>query len=135
MVRTVEPDDLSQHVRVARIRLRTRRAVPVAVARGLDRVDRPHLVAGRQQRLHPRPPVGLDPDQHLIRLVVVAEMITDQAVQVGDPGHPFGESAAGKHLPVPVLQLDVVMGLSPVIPKEQHPPSPPSNRQSGASSM
>lgn len=120
VVRTVETDDLGQHMRIARIGLRLRGAVPFAVAGSLNRVDRPHLVAGRDQRLHPRTTVGLDPDQHLVRILVVAEMIRDQGVQIRDPDDPFEKPAAQEHPTGPVLQLDVVMGFSPVVPQKQH---------------
>jgi hypothetical protein len=56
----------------------------------------------------------------LIRLVVIAEVIRDQSVQVSNAGYSLRESPASQHLAVPVLQLDVVMGLSPVVPEKQH---------------
>jgi hypothetical protein len=76
----VQPDNLGQHMRIPRIGLRPRRDVPFPVAGGLDRVDRPHLVAGRDQRLHPRPAIGFNPDQHLIGLIPIAEVVADQSV-------------------------------------------------------
>jgi hypothetical protein len=63
--------------------------VPLPVAGGLDRVDRPHLIARRDQGLHPRAAVGLDPDQHLVRLVVITQMVRDQRMQGRDARDPF----------------------------------------------
>ena len=93
--------------------------MPFPVAGHRHRVDRVHLIAGRQQRLHPRPAVGLDPDHDRVRLVV-AEMVGDQRVQRGDPGHALGQPAPDQPPPAGVLDLDVVMGLGPVITDEQH---------------
>ena len=45
-------------------------------------------VPGRQQRLHPRAPVGLDPDHDLLRLVILLQLLGDQLVQPSDPGDP-----------------------------------------------
>jgi hypothetical protein len=64
----VQPNNLGQQMRIARIRLRPRGGVPLPIARHLQRVDRIDQIAGRQQCLHPRAAVGLDPHQHLIRL-------------------------------------------------------------------
>ena len=81
VMRPVQPDDLGQQMRIRRIGLRPRRGVPFPVAGHLHRIDRIHHIAGRQQRLHPRPALGLDPDQHLIRLGRRVQMLSDQLVQ------------------------------------------------------
>ena len=67
MMRPVLPDELSQQMRIGRIRLRPRRGVPFPIPGHLHRIDRKHHIAGRQQCLHPRPTLGLNSDQHLIR--------------------------------------------------------------------
>jgi hypothetical protein len=59
--------------------------VPLAVARDRQRVDREHLIAGREQRLHPRAAVGLDPDDDPLRLLGAAAVLPDQLVQQRDP--------------------------------------------------
>ncbi len=55
----VQTDNLGQHVRIPRVGLRPRRSMAVPVPRRLERVDRIHRVAGRDQRLHPRATIGL----------------------------------------------------------------------------
>ena len=67
---TVQPDDLRQDVRVPGVGLRARRGMPLAIPGRLDRVDREHHIARGDQRLHPRPTVRLDPDQHIADLIV-----------------------------------------------------------------
>ena len=62
VVGAVQPDDLGQQVRVGGIGLRARGGVPFPVAGHRHRVDREHLVAGRDQRRDPRAAVGLDAD-------------------------------------------------------------------------
>ncbi len=36
-----------------------------------------------------RPPVGLDPDPHLLRPVLLTRELPDQLMQLGDPRDPF----------------------------------------------
>ena len=81
VMRSVQPNDLGEHMRVHRIGLRPRRRMPFPIPGHLQRVDREHRVAGREQRLHPRPTIGLDPHQHLIRLGRGVEMLGDQLMQ------------------------------------------------------
>src|SRR4051794_11928412 len=98
------------------------------VAGRLQRVDRIDGVTRGDQRLHPRAPVGLDPDQHLLGLRTLLQMVPDQGVQYREPLDPLGEPAADQQPAVVVFDLDVVMGLSPVIADEQplcSPSSPP----------
>ena len=87
---TVEPDQLGQHMRIARVGLRTRGPMALAITGDLERVDRIDGVARRDQRLDPRTAIGLDPEHHLVRIVVIAEVITSQGVQRGQPDHAFG---------------------------------------------
>ena len=47
-------------------------------------------------------------------------MIRDQSVQISDPDHSFREPAPDQDPAVSVLQIHVVMGLSPVVADEQH---------------
>ena len=120
VMRPVQPDDLGQQMRIRRIRLRPRRGMPFPIPRHLQRVDRKHHIAGRQQRLHPRPTVGLDPHQHLIRLSRRIQMLRDQLVQRRDPGQALRQPASGQHPARLVFDLDVVVGLSPIVANEQH---------------
>jgi hypothetical protein len=41
--------------------------MPFPIPGHLQRVDRKHHIAGGQQRLHPRPALGLNSNQYLIR--------------------------------------------------------------------
>jgi hypothetical protein len=90
-----------------------------AVPRRRQRVDREHLIAGREQRLHPRAAVGLDPDHHLIRFGVDRQMLSQQRVQLPDPRDTLRQPATDQPAPGLVLDLHIVMGLSPVVPDEQ----------------
>jgi hypothetical protein len=68
--------------------------------------------------------IGLDPDQHLRVIVVLAQQPADHSMQRGHPGSTFRQPPAGQHLPGLVHHLDIVMVLSPVITREQpHQPS------------
>ena len=84
-----------------------------------QRVDRIHLVAGRKQRLHPRPPLGLDPDHDLNRLIVVADVLADQRVQPGNPGDPFRQAGLTQPATGLVLHLHIVVILSPIVSDQQ----------------
>ena len=116
----IQAHQLSQHVRIAGIALGAGGAVPLSVARHLPRVDRVDEVAGSDQRLHPRPTVGLDPDDDLVGLGVLIEMVGDQGVQRGQPRHTLGQPPTGQPPAGLVEQLHVVMGLGPVVSQEQH---------------
>jgi hypothetical protein len=48
-------------------------------------------------------------------------MLSNQPMQSRDPGHPIGQPPPDQHRPGVVLDLNVVMGLSPVIADKQHP--------------
>ena len=80
-----------------RVALGAGHAVAFPVPRGLQRVHRVHRVPGRDQRGHPRAAVGLDPDHHLRIIRVLAQLLPDQLVQLGHPGHPLRQPPAGQH--------------------------------------
>jgi hypothetical protein len=67
VMRPIQPDDLGQQMRIRGIRLRPGRGMAFPIPGHLQRVDREHHIPRRQQRLHPRPALGLNSDQHLIR--------------------------------------------------------------------
>jgi hypothetical protein len=132
VVRPVQPDDLGQQMRVSRIGLRPGRGVPLPVAGHLHRVDRVHLIPGRDQRGDPRAVIGLDPDLHqrlgLSRLQIgplLGHVVSDQRVQSGDSFDAFGQPPTRQQPALVVDQLDIVMVLGPVISHEQHPVSFP----------
>jgi hypothetical protein len=65
-------------------------------------------------------------------------MICDQRVQQRKSADLFREPTADQDPAPPVLQLDIVLGLSPTIPEEQHRPGSLrilSNHSSGGSSQ
>jgi hypothetical protein len=62
-------------------------------------------------------------------------MIRDQSVQISDPDHSFREPAPDQDPAVSVLQIHVVMGLSPVVPEKQHSRPTFHSTNSGTSSM
>ncbi len=118
------PHHVREGVRISGVALGTRGAVTLLEPRHLPRVQPIHLVPGRNQRLHPQAPVSLDRDHHLARVTVV-QVLADQLVQPGDPGDPLGQPPGGQLAALLVLDLHIVVILSPVIPDEQHLSSPP----------
>ena len=109
--------EIGQHPRVAGIALCARYGVPVAVATGGQRIDRVDRVPGLEQRRDPQAAVGLDPDHDLARLGCV---LGQQRVQLPDPCEALGHAPLREPLAVLVEHADVVVGLSPVIPDEDH---------------
>jgi len=47
-------------------------------------------------------------------------MIGHQPMQSADPGYPLRQATTRQHPTLVVLHLDVVMGLRPIVPDEQH---------------
>jgi len=104
------PQEQTRLMRIGRVTFGTRYRMPLAVLRRLQRVDREHLIPGRGQRRHPRPPVGLDPDQHPRLIGIgITELPSDHGVQPGHPHHPLGQTGPGQPPPRVVHQLHVVM--------------------------
>ena len=61
--------------------------VAVAVAGGGQRVDRKHLVAGRDQREDPQAAVGFDPDHDLVGFLGVSGQ---EFMELADAGKSLG---------------------------------------------
>ncbi len=114
----VSTHHVSEHVRASGIALGPRYREPVAVSGSLQRVDREHGVAGADQRLHPRAPVGLNPDHHLERLVC-PDVLTDQRVQPSHSRYPFRQPGLGQFPSRGVHHLHVMVVFRPVIAHEQ----------------
>jgi hypothetical protein len=89
--------------------------LPAAVAAHHLRVDRIHLVAGRQQRPDQQPPVGLDPHRHLCWLL---GMGGHQRVQLAHARRPIGDPPGGQHGSVLIQQAQVMVAFAPVHPKK-----------------
>jgi hypothetical protein len=109
---------VGEAVRVAGVALGARDRVPLPVAGQLQRVDRVHLVAGGDQGLDPRPPVGLDPDHDLTRLGVLGQVPPDELVQPAHASHAFREPGRAEPAAGLVLDLHVVVVLGPVVAHE-----------------
>ena len=117
---SVGADHVRQHVRIGGVALGARNAQPVPEPGRLQRIDRQHRVPGGDQRRHPRPPVGLDPDHHLRILVRdLTELIADHRVRPGHPRHPLGQAGLGQPSPRAVHHLHIVVVLGPVISHKQ----------------
>jgi len=91
--------------------------VPVAVATGRQRIDRIDRIPRLDERRDPQAAVGLDPDHDLTRL---NRMLGQQRVQLPDPGQTLRHPPFRQALAVLVEHADLVMGLGPVIPDENH---------------
>jgi hypothetical protein len=107
-------------VRVGGVALATGAAFGFPEPGHLQRVDRVHDVAGRDQRLHPRATIGLDPGHHLGRAGVLIDVFADHRVQPGCPGDPVGRLRLTQPSAVFVLWLDIVVLLGPVVADERH---------------
>ena len=62
--------------------------------------------------------------QDLIRLVGLTQMIRDQRMQGRQPDDTLRQPTPSQHHAGLVDQLDIMMGLRPVIPYEQQPSAP-----------
>ena len=96
VVVTIGADQIGEHLGVARVGLRSRDVVAVAITRDRERVDRVQLIARRDQRLHPQTAIGLDPDHHLVRIVSV---IGDELMEPRIPASPSGNRRRAICLP------------------------------------
>jgi hypothetical protein len=110
---------IRQGVRISGIAFRARDAAPFPVAGHLQWVDRTHPIPRSDQRGYPRATIGLDPDRHLCCVTVLLKVLGDQLIQPGDPGDPLLQPSLSQHSPCLVLELDVMMLLSPVISHKQ----------------
>jgi hypothetical protein len=108
---------IDQHPSIPTVGLGPRGGVPLSVAAGRQRVDRDHLVAGRDQRPYQQAPVGFDPDHHLGR---VADVHGDQLVQPSHAHHPISDPLAGHRPAVGGHDADVVVAFCPIDPDQQH---------------
>jgi hypothetical protein len=73
----VGTDHIGEHVGIRGVAFGSRHAQPIPVAGRLQRINREHGVPGREQRLHPRAAVGLDPDYDLGIIGILTELIAD----------------------------------------------------------
>jgi hypothetical protein len=111
---------VGEGVRVRGVALGPGHALPLAVTSNLQRIDREYPVARRDQRDHPWTAIGFDADHHLVGLVI-AQVMSDQFVKLGDAGQSLREAGLGQPPSRLVLHLDVVVVLGPVVSDEQQP--------------
>jgi hypothetical protein len=97
---------------------------PLPVPGRLPRVHRIHGITCGDQRRHPRTPVSLDPDHHLIRPGIRISEPADQLMEPPDPRHALRQPGPPQHPARPVLHLHIMMIFSPVITSEQQPRPP-----------
>ena len=81
---TIQPDDLRQDVRITRVALGAGGGMPLPIPRRGQRVDSEHLIAGRAERRHPRPAIGLDPDEHPTRDLLTWQIRPIRRSMLGD---------------------------------------------------
>lgn len=92
----------------------------------LFRVDTKDPVPGRYQRLDPRTTVGLDAHQHIRGAGVRASEHPHKLTKSGDPSDALRQPSPAKNSPQFILDLHVVMILSPIVTDEQqHSSLPP----------
>jgi hypothetical protein len=72
--------------------------------------------------VHPRTPIGLDPDHHLYRAGILVDVFADHRVQPGYPGDPVGQLRLAESPARIVLQLDIMKLLGPIIADEHRSP-------------
>ena len=132
VVITIEADNLGQHVSVTSVALCPRGGVPLPVARCRQWIDREHLVAGCAQRGDPWATVGLDTDDHLTGALLWRQVgphrrgvLGHQRVQSGDALQALRQPDPCEPATVLILDLEIVVILSPVVSNEQHPATPP----------
>jgi hypothetical protein len=122
----VGPQDIGQHDRVQRIRLRPRHSVAFPIASGRKGVDPIDVPAGGLQAGDQQPPRGLDRDRDqltptlALSLVAVlaagAVMLGEHGQQLGEPGRVVADPPLGHNRTVRGDQRDVVVVLGPVDP-------------------
>lgn len=121
------PDQVGQDVRVPGVALGSRHPTGLAGPGRLQRVDCVDLVTRRDQRSNPRAAVGLDPDRHLARISILSgagvlgQEQPDHLVEPSDSRNPFRQAGFDQPLAGLILDLHIVVILSPVITDEQHP--------------
>jgi hypothetical protein len=116
VVITVQPDDLSQNVRIPAIGFSPRCAMTLSISSDLHRVDRIHLIPGGSQSRHPRSPIGFDTDHHIGGLGILIKMISDHRMQFRDTRDTLRKPPANQATARLVHHLHIVVILSPIIP-------------------
>jgi hypothetical protein len=120
VVVAIGPDQVGEHLGVGRVRLGPRGGVSLAVAGHGQRVQRIEGVAGGQQPAHEQPALGLDADHHLLGRSPLAQVRSHQLMHPPKALQAVGHAGAAQGLASLVHEQDVVIGLSPVHPQEQH---------------
>ena len=125
VVVAVGADQIGEDLGVAGVGLGAADVVALAVAGHRARVDRVDAVAGRDQGRDPGAAVRLDADHDFAR---ARGVLRDQLMQRGDARDAFGQPPGGESLARLVHELDIMMGLGPIIAYVQsHRVPPPSD--------
>jgi hypothetical protein len=115
----VRPDEVGQDLGVPRVGLGSRGGVAVPVPGGREWVHRVDPVTSRHQCPHQQAPVGLDAHQDLAGVLGV---LGHHGMEPGQPLYPIEHPALGQDGASLVEHADVVVGLRPVDPHEDHLP-------------
>jgi len=89
----------------------------IPISGGRHRVDGIDLVARFEQRPDHQPTVDLDADDHRF---VIDRVLSDEPMELADPGHAVRDPAFGQHHSVLGHHTDVVMVLGPVHSHKEH---------------
>jgi hypothetical protein len=116
---------VSENLGVPGIRLSPGRRMPIAVPTGRERIDRIDLVTRRQQGSNEQPPVGLDPDHHLVGL---GDMVCQQRMELTHALEALRNPSLGEDRACHIQHADVVVRLRPIDADEDLHTAPPSNR-------
>jgi hypothetical protein len=102
MVLTVSAHEVGQDLGVTGIGLRPRRVMALSVARRGHGVDPVDLIARGDQCGHDKTTVLFDADDHLVRVIVVDQVLRDQRVQFTETDEAVGDSFSSEHLALSV---------------------------------
>ena len=117
VVVAVRPHEIRPDLGVTGVRLGPRRRVAPPVPAYGERVDRVHLVPSGHQGSDQQSAVRLDADDDLGR---IRGVVADQGMELSHAVDPLRDPALGEDRAGLVHDADVVMGLGPVHPDEDH---------------
>jgi hypothetical protein len=117
MVVPVGAHEISEHLCIAGIGLRTGDGVAISIAGRRHRIDREDRVARSDQCRHKEAAIDLDPDDDLLIVVCVR---ADEFVQLANAGDAVRHSAFAEHRSVEIHHANIVMDLCPVHTNEDH---------------
>ena len=117
MVLAIGADQLGQHLGVARIRLRPRHGMAIAVATHRERIQGIHLIPGGHQPLHQQTAVGFDANHHGLGFRGVRP---DQLMDACQAFDPIGDARLVETGSCLVKETHVVVRLRPIDAEVDH---------------